>query len=248
MSKRGILTPQRLALGFTLIEVLVVIAVIAMCMAVLLPSLRSTKATAKKTLCMARLRQIGMAWDLYLNDSRGLFYQAPNANVKFGGWPGAIGYIPRPLNPYLGLAPEPNESQAQVFHCPADRGGIFRRVLRNEEVYHCYGNSYNANLFLIGQNSVQDFTDDSGYWDAVRDRMVSTCVDEVSHPSLVLLAGDYSWFNAFNPKVPEPPEQADWHNREDWYNMLFVDGHSACVRVDKGILWSDQHRVMPFDL
>jgi prepilin-type N-terminal cleavage/methylation domain-containing protein/prepilin-type processing-associated H-X9-DG protein len=248
MMKRWAVKPHRSASAFTLIEVMVVIAIIAVLIAVLVPCLRTARAATKRTVCAALLKQIGTAWDLYLNDSQGLFYQAENANVKFGGWPGIIGYLPRPLNRYLSLPDEPNESQARAFCCPADRGGIFPRALRNEKVYRIYGNSFNANLFLIGQNRVYDFTDDSDYWDAVRIRMESTCVDEVSNPSLVLLAGDYSWFNAFNPKVPEPPEQADWHHRKDWYNMIFVDGHVSFVRIYKGILSSDQYRVMPFDL
>ena len=122
-------------------------------------------------------------------------------------------------------------------------------ALRNEKVYRLHGNSFNANIFLVGQDRVNDFTDDSDYWDAVRVRMKKTYVGEVRNPSLVPLVGDFSWFNAFDPTMKrELPEQADWHYRRGWYNMLFVDGTVRFERIYKGNLSSDTYKVIPFDL
>jgi len=232
--------------AFTLIELLVVMAVIAVLTAILLPCLRTAKAMARRTVCSGRLRQIGTAWALYLNDSRGLFYQAQNANVKFGGWPGLMGYMPRPLNPYVRLGPKPSEAQASVFRCPADCGGIPDRDVLYEMVYRVNGNSFQANLFLIGQNRVNNFTDDPNYWDAVRVRMVSTTITAVGNPSRVLLAGDFGWFNQWNPLVSRPPDQAEWHGRADSYNMVFLDGHLAFVRIEQRVPVSEEYAVVPF--
>ena len=54
--------------AFTLVEVLVVIAIIVLLAAFLLPVLASSRAQARRTACVAQLRQIGMAINLYRQD------------------------------------------------------------------------------------------------------------------------------------------------------------------------------------
>lgn len=54
--------------GFTLIEVLVVIAIIAILAAILFPVFAQAKAAAKAIACMSNMRQIGYATQLYLQD------------------------------------------------------------------------------------------------------------------------------------------------------------------------------------
>lgn len=51
--------------GFTLVEILVVIAVIALLMAILLPALTRAREQAKTTICKSNLKQIGLAAYLY---------------------------------------------------------------------------------------------------------------------------------------------------------------------------------------
>lgn len=54
---------------FTLIELLMVIAIIVMLMAILLPSLRNAKESARQSLCRSNLKQCGTAFTLYANDN-----------------------------------------------------------------------------------------------------------------------------------------------------------------------------------
>ncbi len=59
----------RIQNGFTLIELLVSISILAILMAILLPSLLSTKSKARTVQCQSTLRQWGLGLRMYLDDN-----------------------------------------------------------------------------------------------------------------------------------------------------------------------------------
>jgi prepilin-type N-terminal cleavage/methylation domain-containing protein/prepilin-type processing-associated H-X9-DG protein len=64
-------SPHRSHKGFTLVELLVVIGIIALLISILLPSLSRARETANRVKCGSNLRQIGQAMLLYANENSG---------------------------------------------------------------------------------------------------------------------------------------------------------------------------------
>jgi len=117
--------------GFSLVEVLVGIGIIAALAALLLPVLSSTVESANSTKCISNLRSIGPALASYIGENSGtlpgplLPSQGPRYNMVSGTY---AAYLADFLYPYLNI-PEPSPGglpalatarrMAPMFYCPS---------------------------------------------------------------------------------------------------------------------------------
>lgn len=136
--------------GFTLVEMLVVIGIIAVLAAMLFPVFARAREKGRSTRCVANLRQIGMAWQMYADDHDGMPPWAidcadqylPQIWSHFPGFQALIPSMPRHeevLRPYM--------HSRQIWQCPSDTG---YDVLEDSGLpldgrptaYDAFGNSY----------------------------------------------------------------------------------------------------------
>jgi prepilin-type N-terminal cleavage/methylation domain-containing protein len=95
--------------GFTLVELLVVIGILAVLVALLLPALSKARASSQSVGCLSNLRQIMMAFHLYAGENR---QRLPDPAVSQESWESL-------LKPYL--------QAREAYHCQSD-GGLFDMI------------------------------------------------------------------------------------------------------------------------
>ncbi len=136
--------------AFTLIELLVVIAILGLLAAILFPVFATVRGRARQTSCLANLKQIASAVQMYGQDYDGRFPYAvdPSDRVTPSIWatyPGFQTEIAR--LPYLQDVLQPYLKSKEVFRCPSDTGFDFNDFTGQDlqalpTSFEKYGTSY----------------------------------------------------------------------------------------------------------
>jgi prepilin-type N-terminal cleavage/methylation domain-containing protein/prepilin-type processing-associated H-X9-DG protein len=105
--------------AFTLVELLVVIGIIGVLVGILLPSLARARESAKRIQCISNMRQLGIAFVMYVQDNKGWF---PRPAERAGGHPDDWIYSEgRPLDQGRLVKYHGNRFKADLYTCPSDQ-------------------------------------------------------------------------------------------------------------------------------
>jgi prepilin-type N-terminal cleavage/methylation domain-containing protein/prepilin-type processing-associated H-X9-DG protein len=235
--------------AFTLIELLVVVGIIALLLAMMLPSLFAARREAQRVVCQSNLKQVAFAWRGYLDESRGWFPpRVAFADINYGGLQGVLPvYQGRKLvNKHLKL-PLVATKGGEVFCCPSDNGGGVDPNTGeiSPSFFRHYGTSYFTNPLLAGSVPFPlAMGDPCAKMSTALDNVLPyVTANQFDHESRLLLVADAGWYKVWTYSNREPV--VDWHRAKRKYNVGFMDGHADFVEIRKGIYTTAKYTVMP---
>ena len=240
--------------GFSLVELLVVIGIIAVLVGLLLPALNRAREHAKTTQCLSNLRQIGIGMHMYTSNFKGWVVPAwvsgsmtPGVNHEtWGSILVSLKYLPAP--PQLGVNNPDLESQGDsVFRCPS---GLNRRHETTDPNPQSMTDPWNQVFWRRG-TSVGFF--DHWYAANAHEDELST-VDQLRWPmrkfarsaTLVITGGPLSKMNqirkssemamildGFRVIDGRPVRVSARHNNRTTVNFLMADGHCEAIHYKR---------------
>lgn len=225
-------------LGFSLIELLVVMAIIGILAALLLPSLSKGKAVAQRAKCVSNLHQLGMAAQMYWDDNSGVCFRYGGVFTNGGqlywfGWMGTGTEGQRPFDATQG-ALHPYLKSRGVEICPSLN--YFMAQFKTKVEGGAYGYGYNLHLSNQGQPPLK----------------ISTLL----RPTCTTVFADTAQVNDFQPPASHTnPMLEEWYyvssstnfSAPNYYpnghfrhsqraNVVFADAHVAQERFVPGSL------------
>lgn len=203
--------------GFTIVEMLVVIVIIAMLAAFAIPAIAGVQGRSQAVTCSSRMRDIGAAILLYGQDNQGRFPRSSHSAAanREPGWAASIA-------PYLGAQPA-DATAAWVnrkFRCPGNPD-------RSPGAY-----SYGMNVFFeLGQGD--SYVGRPSTW---------RCSMQVPSPARTILLAEIQpaagsmgadHFMCHQWSSLNAAKNAVAHDRHsERSNFLFVDGHVEALALD----------------
>lgn len=239
----GMGNSDKAAGGFTLVEMLVVIAVVAILAAFLLPAISASKRKAQRAACINNLRHINLGVRMYSDDSHDA---SPSAGVE-GSTPTNIvplyaGYKALMKN-YVGLNGA-SSSQDRLFACPADTFypswilpdasspvHFVRKSIHDESLF-----DYSSYAFSGGDNRPRQF----GTLTPTYPGLTGIKLSSVRHPARTVLVAEIAALAPWSWHAPSSHGVAykDGTRYNDSQNVVsFVDGHVSYIKM----YWNPGH-------
>jgi len=217
--------------GFTLIEVLVVIAVLTLMAALILPVLSRSKLSARRIKCASNLRQIGIAGQMYWDDNAGYAFRYRGISTNGGDlyW---FGWLERGVEGQRTFDPKPGALYSYlgsrgVEVCPSLDYAF--REFKLKALGAAYGYGYNLCLSAPLHEPPLN-------------------LDRVKHPSDCSVFADAAQVNTFQPPAsPQNPLLEEFYfvstnettahfRHRQTANVVFCDGHVGSERLLAGSL------------
>jgi prepilin-type N-terminal cleavage/methylation domain-containing protein/prepilin-type processing-associated H-X9-DG protein len=213
--------------AFTLIEMLVVVAIMVILFALLLPVFSRAKTSAKRTTCLNNLRQINLGTRMYCDDSNDMT-PGRAGNATNAPW---IAYKEL-MKSYVGLHGQSSQ-QDRLFACPADVfyydwvRGYVSESHHDQPKFDYSSYTFNSmNLAVLPTNLIPI---KPIQWPGVGDRKLSS----IRHPSRTILIAESPAFFPYSWHEPRPAQNgarvALFNNAKNV--VSFADGHVAYIKI-----------------
>lgn len=204
--------------GFTLMEMLVVIAVIGILAALLLPTLSSAKARARRTTCLNNLKQINLGVHLYADDHNDVLTlvstnTSPSVWTDYKNW----------IKGYVGLT-GPSSPQDALFACPADIYNYEGDYFEYKPVGLHTQLRYDYSSYAFNAGNIRDV---ANRYPGIAGRKLTS----IKNPTKTVLVTEwtaldpYSWHE--NQRVP--PDQDGMSGSRNV--VSFVDSHVSYIKI-----------------
>ena len=192
-------TWRRLIRSFTLLELLMVVAIISVLSALMMPAINTAKDSAKRARCQSNLHQIGLAVQMYINDKASYLPFACTIATETPPYPGPHPpYLQDLIRPYLSGPDVGMGTNSGVFICPSVKmGWVLTTNPRNDYRYNWW--------FCNG-------------WNLSTPSRIGITADRLTGSSSAVIVFDMAWNNWAYKDLPHKGVDA-----------VYADGHAGFV-------------------
>lgn len=205
--------------GFTLVEILITIAIVSVLTAITLPVFSKGREAGRRATCLSNLHQIGLAFAMYMADSAGAF---PNNGDPYL-WMGRRWRWP--LKPYLGerVERDPEHPEDPLLSRRTPRYLLCPSDPYAEGKWDATSYGYSAAFYHTPAQIAAMTSED--LWQYDRFPCVTQYESAVAYPSQKVLVAE--WLTNHDAV------KATWWEWRGSRNYLFVDGHAAHLSASR---------------